>query len=77
MQGLLEVQFKGETGFDASRYEAGVTQGFYSLVASELQRRSTNEQVPMWVSEGMPSSVFLSAPARTGLFPAPLPEVSY
>jgi len=42
----LEVQFDGESGFGRA-----VTQGFYTLVAHELQRRAANREVPMWIED--------------------------
>jgi hypothetical protein len=46
--GRLEVQFVGDTGFDNNAYEAGVTQGFYSIVAKQLQKRAENKLAPLW-----------------------------
>jgi hypothetical protein len=67
----LEVQFDGESGFGK-----GVTQGFYTLVAHELQRRTGNREAPMWVEDvGFLNEVsddFLCP--RRGLFMKPLPQ---
>jgi hypothetical protein len=46
--GRLEVQFVGDTGFDNNAYEAGVTQGFYSIVAKQLKKRVENKLAPLW-----------------------------
>ncbi|CAN0424289.1 unnamed protein product, partial [Discosporangium mesarthrocarpum] len=67
---VLEFRFAGERGLGA-----GVTASFYSSVAAELQRRSGNNAVPMWVdndSTGNPDG-FLQHP--NGLFPMPLPPL--
>jgi len=63
----LEVQFEGESGFGRA-----VTQGFYTLVAHELQRRATNQAVPMWVEDDRPQSEDFLRP-RLGLLVRPLP----
>lgn len=70
-QRSLEVQFEGESGFGRA-----VTQGFYTLVAHELQRRAANREAPLWVEDDL-SSVSLSnedfmRPLR-GLLVRPLP----
>ncbi|CAN0542160.1 unnamed protein product, partial [Ectocarpus sp. 12 AP-2014] len=68
---VLEFRFAGEKGLGA-----GVTASFYSAVAAELQRRSVNTKLPMWVdndSTGDPQS-FLAP--TSGLFPAPLPALA-
>lgn len=63
----LEVQFEGESGFGRA-----VTQGFYTLIAEELQRRSSNRQVPMWIEDDPPlTEDFLRL--RNGLCVRPLP----
>merc|ERR1719444_470970 len=65
----LEVQFEGESGFGRA-----VTQGFFTLVAHELQRRGTNRQAPMWVEDDTSASLvedFLCP--RRGLLVRPLP----
>jgi hypothetical protein len=41
----LELQFKGESGFDGNNIEAGVTRGFFSDVAAELMRIEVNRKV--------------------------------
>lgn len=67
----LVVQFTGETGAGD-----GVTVDFYASVAAELQRRSTNEECPMWAdridhgdTENQESSHLMQS---RGLFPQPL-----
>jgi hypothetical protein len=69
----LEVQFEGESGFGKA-----VTQGFYTLVANELQRRTANNEAPMWVEDDARGSMnevarddFLCP--RGGLLLKPLP----
>jgi hypothetical protein len=41
----LELQFKGESGFDGNNAEAGVTRGFFSDVAAEVMRIEVNRKV--------------------------------
>jgi len=64
----LEVQFEGESGFGRA-----VTQGFYTLVAHELQRRAANREVPMWVEDDPPLNEDFLRP-RHGLLVRPLPS---
>jgi len=71
---VLEVQFEGESGFGKA-----VTQGFYTLVANELQRRTANNEAPMWVEDDARGSMnevvrddFLCP--RSGLLLKPLPS---
>jgi len=66
----LEVQFEGESGFGRA-----VTQGFYTLVAHELQRRTANRSAPMWVEDDPPLSEDFLTPRR-GLLVRPLPPES-
>eukprot|EP00929_Paragymnodinium_shiwhaense_P083958 TRINITY_DN44870_c0_g1_i1.p1 TRINITY_DN44870_c0_g1~~TRINITY_DN44870_c0_g1_i1.p1 ORF type:complete len:2579 (-),score=467.18 TRINITY_DN44870_c0_g1_i1:117-7853(-) len=63
----LEVQFDGESGFGRA-----VTQGFYTLVAHDLQRRSANREAPMWVEDDPPLNEEFLRPRR-GLLARPLP----
>jgi len=63
--GVVEVQFKDETGFGR-----GVTQGFFSDVAKELQRTSHNSNVPMWAECLESEGEFLRS--RRGLMVQPL-----
>jgi len=63
--GVVEVQFKDETGFGR-----GVTQGFFSDVAKELQRTSHNSNVPMWAECLESEGEFLRS--RRGLVVQPL-----
>jgi hypothetical protein len=49
---MLEVQFVGEVGFGW-----GVTQGFYTSIGLELQRRS--DHVPMWRPSGIEADVVM------------------
>lgn len=62
----LELQFEGESGFGRA-----VTQGFYTLVAHELQRRAANREVPMWVEDDPPLNEDFLRPRR-GLLARPL-----
>lgn len=65
---VLEVQFQGEGGFGRA-----VTQGFYTLVAHELQRRTTNRELPMWVEDDPPlNEDFEFLQPRRGLLVRPL-----
>jgi len=63
--GVVEIQFKDETGFGR-----GVTQGFFSDVAKELQRSSNNSEVPMWAQCLESEGEFLRS--RRGLIVQPL-----
>ncbi|CAJ1404474.1 unnamed protein product [Effrenium voratum] len=63
--GVVEIQFKDETGFGR-----GVTQGFFSDVAKELQRSSNNSDVPMWAQCLESEGEFLRS--RRGLIVQPL-----
>eukprot|EP00928_Gymnodinium_smaydae_P030795 TRINITY_DN2278_c2_g1_i2.p1 TRINITY_DN2278_c2_g1~~TRINITY_DN2278_c2_g1_i2.p1 ORF type:complete len:1746 (+),score=347.53 TRINITY_DN2278_c2_g1_i2:477-5240(+) len=65
---VLEVQFEGESGFGRA-----VTQGFYTLVAHELQRRASNREVPMWVEDDPPLNEEFLRPRR-GLLVRPLAQ---
>lgn len=62
----LELQFEGENGFGRA-----VTQGFYTLVAHELQRRAFNREVPIWVEDDPPLNEDFLRPRR-GLLARPL-----
>jgi len=61
---ILEVQFEGEDGFGK-----GVTQNFYCSVAGDLQLRSENVAVKMWVPDESGTEGHLHCPY--GLFPHP------
>lgn len=69
----MQVQFHGEKGFDASEHEAGVTRGFYSAVARELQKKQHNGATPLWLAIASTdgSDEMLLSPG--GLHPQPFP----
>jgi len=66
---MLEVQFEGEDGFGK-----GVTQNFYCAVAVELQTRSENQAITMWVPDESSSEGHIVC--MHGLFPQPFRKES-
>jgi len=71
---LLEVQFSGEDGFGS-----GVTQNFYESVSGCLQKRTLNQETPLWITDGHdvehaaePDGQYAYLTNAEGLFPQPL-----